>query len=264
MHRGCTVVLVSMLVAGTVHASPDRDKQFPEKNDPKFMRGVQWNLCVAGNYLVPPYSGVEDEATRAALAKFARDKGIPVPLAVDEASFHALTRAVDSLYPQSPVSLPSAFFSADRKHLIAAGTWIGLSDLLQLNTVHISCTRAAGCQIAETSLLAKRDGTFMLGHPTVAHRPVMRWNDFEIVTVPEDTKCVRTVVRIMLATKTVTQTFLRRQASSRVDCSWWPEQRVMTLVDGLNMQVADEQKRWDDFLRTKRPECGALPRDQAQ
>jgi hypothetical protein len=35
----------------------------------------------------------------------------------------------------------------------------------------------------------------------------------------------------------------------------------MTLVDGLNMQVADEQKRSDDFLRTKRPECGALPRD---
>jgi len=29
----------------------------------------------------------------------------------------------------------------------------------------------------------------------------------------------------------------------------------------LNMQIADEQKRWDDFLKTKRPECGALPRD---
>jgi len=27
------------------------------------------------------------------------------------------------------------------------------------------------------------------------------------------------------------------------------------------MQIADEQKRWDDFLKTKRPECGALPRD---
>jgi hypothetical protein len=29
----------------------------------------------------------------------------------------------------------------------------------------------------------------------------------------------------------------------------------------LNMQIADEQKRWDDFLKTKRPECGALARD---
>jgi hypothetical protein len=270
MH-GRAVVLISILAAGTVHASDDPDAikkslaDLRRKDPAKFMRAVQWNLCVAGNYLAPPYSGVEDDATRAALAKFAREKSMPAASKLDVATFEALGRAVDALYfPKAPMRLAAASFTATGDYVLATGTWeatAGPPVPFELNTVQIYCTRPTGCEIAEADVLAT-NGSFMLGHPTVVTRRVERWDDFEIVTVPYDDLCLRTLFRIELATKTVTRTRLKRQAAPGVDCSGWVAGAVVwTLVNGMERQLADQQKHWNDFLKTKRPRCGPEPGD---
>ena len=147
--------------------------------------------------------------------------------------------------------------------MIAAGTWVktvGLPAKFELNTVHVRCTRLAGCQIAESQVVQMSDGRLMLGHPMVAQRPVDRWDAREIVTVPEDSECIRVVFRIGLATKTVTKEFLKKQPAPG-KCSHWQSDHVWTLVDGMKRQVTDDNRRWEDFLRTKRPMCGPSPQD---
>lgn len=171
MCRGRTAVIASMLVAECLLGARDAkaEKTIAERRRaPNFMRVVQWNLCVMGDYLAPPYSGEEDDATHAALARFARDRGMPAPAKLDAESLDALTRAVDSLYPKSLLSLPSMFFTAEQDHVIAAGTWaptVGSPAKFELNSVHVRCAKPVGCQIAECGVTQTNDGTLMLGHP---------------------------------------------------------------------------------------------------
>jgi len=74
-------------------------------------------------------------------------------------------------------------------------------------------------------------------------------------------RIIRVVFRIALAIKTVTKEFLRKQPAPGIDCSHWQTDHVWTLVDGMKRQVADENRRWEDFLRTKHPKCGPSPED---
>ena len=154
----------------------------------RYVKGAQMALGRFG-YAAGPFTGSLNEATKQAIKEYQTYNRLEGTGELSLETFEMIMKDVEVL-EREPVPLPSRIVSVSNwdTDVFAQGTWIMANDRIgyPYNTAYLTCLRSIGiCVTATANIVDTRTGQV---HVSQVIAGIDRWDDYEIVTDPTDSR----------------------------------------------------------------------------